>query len=233
MKMDTNDSNGTGKRKRGNADEEEGSEEEDNNSNEHANKKTRLKEDGTFSPQGGRGFGNRSSEKFTPRRDSNSAAGQTVFIGNLSYETTVESLTEAMLQFGPVKSARIITDRDSGESKGFGYCDFEDSESASKASEMAGQLDIDGRYVNIDIAKERTPGSGGRGDRGGRGGGGFRGGRGDRGFRGGRGDRGGRGFRGGDRGFRGGRGGRGDRGGRGFRGGDRGKSFEGTKTTFD
>jgi len=145
---------------------------------------------------------------------------KTVFLGNLSFDSTEDSIHEQLQQFGEVTQVRMIYDRETERPKGFGYCEFESVEVAQKAVEASGQVDVDGRTIRIDFANERTGGcGGGRGDRGGRGGG-FRGGRGDRGFRGGRGDRGGRGG-----GFRG-RGG--DRGGRGAA-----PSFAGKKTTFE
>lgn len=140
---------------------------------------------------------------------------------------------------------RIITDRETGRSKGFGYVEFADSEAATAAFDgTRNGFDVDGRTVRVDLSTPRAGGDrGGRGGGfgGGRGGGfgggrggGFGGGRGG-GFGGGRGggfgDRGGRGG-----GFGGGRGGGygGDRGSRGgFGGGRGGGGFSGSKTYFD
>lgn len=150
-------------------------------------------------------------------------ATKVLFVGNLNYDTTAESLRDAFSEIENLSDVRVMYGQD-GQSRGFGYIEFNSAEEATKALEYNG-TNVDGRSIKLDYAPEK--GQGGGGDRRG-GGGGFRGDRGG-GFRGGRGgDRGGfRGGRGGDRGgFRGGRGGRGgDRGGRG--------SFAGKKTTFN
>jgi len=175
------------------------------------------------------------------------APSSTLFLGNLSFNATEDSISEAFGECGNVKSIRLITDRETGKFKGFGYIEFETEEAAKAAHELNG-TEIDGRPVRIDFAQARPPredggrgGFGGRG-RGGRGGFGGRGGRGGFGDRGGRGGFGGRGGRGGF-GGRGGRGGFGDRGGRGrggFGGRGRGGPMRagsapgeyGKKTTF-
>ncbi|XP_072897304.1 nucleolin isoform X1 [Hemitrygon akajei] len=123
---------------------------------------------------------------------------KTLFIRGLSEDTTEETLKEA---FEGAANARIVTDRDSGKSKGFGFVDFTSEEDAKAAKELMEDGEIDGCKVTLDFARPKFDsqrGGGGRGfGRGGRGRGGF-GGRG----RGGRG-----GGRGGFGGFRGGRGG--------------------------
>ncbi|KAJ2863670.1 nuclear localization sequence binding protein [Coemansia aciculifera] len=136
---------------------------------------------------------------------SNSTPSATLFIGNMSFNTTEDSLREAFAECGTVVSARIPTDRETGRMKGFGYIEFDSVEAATEALKY-NNTDLDGRNIRLDYSTPRTGGgeSGGRG--GGRGG--FRGGRGGGGFRGGNG--GGRGGRGGG-GFRGGRGGGGGR----------------------
>ncbi|KAM6389234.1 nucleolin [Pluvialis apricaria] len=132
---------------------------------------------------------------------------KTLFVRGLSEDTTEETLKES---FEGSISARIVTDRDTGSSKGFGFVDFSSPEDAKAAKEAMEDGEIDGNKVILDFAKpkgefQRGGGfGGGFGGRGGRGGG--RGGRGG-GF-GGRG--GGRGFGGRGGGFRGGRGGGGD-----------------------
>ncbi|XP_063195420.1 nucleolin [Chroicocephalus ridibundus] len=132
---------------------------------------------------------------------------KTLFVRGLSEDTTEETLRES---FEGSISARIVTDRDTGSSKGFGFVDFSSPEDAKAAKEAMEDGEIDGNKVILDFAKpkgefQRGGGfGGGFGGRGGRGGG--RGGRGG-GF-GGRG--GGRGFGGRGGGFRGGRGGGGD-----------------------
>ncbi|XP_061594467.1 nucleolin [Cololabis saira] len=134
----------------------------------------------------------------------NSGPTKTLFVKGLSEDTTDQTLKDA---FDSAVGARIVTDRETGSSKGFGFVDFDNEGDCKSAKEAMEEGEIDGSKITLDYAKPKGDG----GFRGGRGGGGGFGGRG-----GGFGGRGG-GFRGG-RGFGGGRGG----GGRGGRGGPRG-----------
>lgn len=114
-----------------------------------------------------------------------------LYIGNLSYSTSEASLEQFFAQYGPIVSLRIAKDKFSGQPRGFGFVELENSEKAQQAvSTLSGQ-ELDGRKLTIDFAREPQPGGGGGGGGGGRrGGGGF-----DR-----RGGGGGGGHRGGDRG---------------------------------
>lgn len=132
-----------------------------------------------------------------------------LFIGNLSFQATSESLKEHFEQAGAVDNVKIVTDRMSGRSKGFGFVEMVDEASAQKAIETFNGKDFMGRPLTVSVANPETPRPGGGGPRPG-GGGGFRGDR-DRGGFSGEG-----GGRGGGRGFGGGGGG-------GFRGGGRGR----------
>lgn len=140
----------------------------------------------------------------TNARGGFSQQSKTLFVRGLSEDTTEETLRES---FEGSISARIVTDRDTGSSKGFGFVDFSSAEDAKAAKEAMEDGEIDGNKVTLDFAKPKGDfqRGGGFGGRGGRGGG--RGGRGGFGGRGG--GRGGFGGRGGG-GFRGGRGGGGD-----------------------
>ncbi len=137
-----------------------------------------------------------------------------LYVGNLSFHTTEESLREAFSQAGAVRSVSVIKDRDTNQSRGFGFVEMESPADALKAIQMWDGREIDGRALRVNEAKPMEPRAAG-------GGSGFGGGRGgDRG-----GDRGGfgGGGRGGDRGgFGGGRGGSFGGGRGGDRGGDRG-----------
>ncbi|KAJ3379506.1 hypothetical protein HDU84_006609 [Entophlyctis sp. JEL0112] len=186
----------------------------------------------------------------TPRPDrkaesSKSGDSDTLFVGNLSFDATVEDIQGIFAEHGEVTSCRIPTDRESGNPKGnrnrFGYVTFASVEAAKSALEALNGFEYLNRSLRLDFSVPRTQSDGGRGGfRGGRGGfggdrgrGGF-GGRG-RGGRGGRGGWGGNGRFGGDRGGRGGRGGFSDRG-RGGRGGGRGGFSahpSGKKATFE
>ena len=124
-----------------------------------------------------------------------------LFVGGLSWGTTDDGLHQAFSQFGEIVEAKVITDRETGRSRGFGFVTFSNDDGATKAiSEMDG-TELDGRSIKVNEAEDKGPrtgggggGGGGRGGRGGYGGGGGHGGGG-----------GGRGGRGG-----GGGGGRGD-----------------------
>ncbi len=128
-----------------------------------------------------------------------------LFVGGLSWDTNDAGLRDAFTAFGEVVEAKVITDRDTGRSRGFGFVTFADANSAETAMQEMDGTSLDGRSVRVNIAEERRgPRGGGGGGRGpGGGGGGGRGGPP-------RDDRGGRGGRGGGRGGRGGGGGGGD-----------------------
>src|SRR5436190_15384642 len=119
--------------------------------------------------------------------------GSKLYVGNLSYNTTSSELEQLFSQHGTVQSAEVISDRDSGRSKGFGFVQMGSDEEAQAAIAALNGQEQDGRTLTVNEAKPRE-------DRGGGGGGGGRGG-----FGGGRG--GGRGGYGGGGGGRGGGGG--------------------------
>jgi RNA recognition motif-containing protein len=100
-----------------------------------------------------------------------------IYVGNLSWSTTEEVLRETFEQYGEVLSARIITDRDTGRSRGFGFVEMEDEDEANAAIEGLNGQAMDGRPLTVNEARPRAPrtggGGGGRGgSRGGGGGGG-------------------------------------------------------------
>jgi len=95
--------------------------------------------------------------------------GKKLFVGGLSWNTTEDGLREAFEQYGEIAEAKLITDRDTGRSRGFGFITFSNDDDADKAvSEMDGK-EIDGRSIRVNEARERTTGGGGGGG-GGRGG---------------------------------------------------------------
>ena len=96
-----------------------------------------------------------------------------LYVGNLPFSSTEEELKELFAQHGEVTSVAIITDRETGRSKGFGFVEFAQSEDADKAIKLDNS-EFGGRNLKVSEAKEREPRSGGyRGgsDRGGRDGG--------------------------------------------------------------
>jgi len=93
-----------------------------------------------------------------------------IYVGNLSYEVTEDTLRQEFSAFGEVDSVNIIKDKYSGKSKGFGFVEMKDDTKAQAAIDALNQKDLMGRAINVSKAKPRTENR----DR--RGGGGFRGG---------------------------------------------------------
>jgi RNA recognition motif-containing protein len=139
-----------------------------------------------------------------------------IYVGNLPYTATDTDLREAFSAFGTVESARVITDKFTGQAKGFGFVEMPNDEEARAAIAGMDGKELNGRALRVNESqpKERS-GGGGYGGGGGRGGGGGYGGGGGRGGGGGYGGGGGR------SGGGGGYGGGGDRGGYGGGGGGR------------
>lgn len=82
-------------------------------------------------------------------------AQQNLFIGSLAYATTDDSLKAHFEQIGPVVSARVITDRDSGRSKGFGFVEFENEADNQKAVDQLNGKELDGREINVSLARPK------------------------------------------------------------------------------
>lgn len=107
-----------------------------------------------------------------------------IYVGNLSYDATEESVRSLFEAYGAVDRVSIVTDRDTGQPRGFAFVEMTDDESAMKAMEALNGTKMGGRNLNINEArpKESRPrgggGGGGYGGRGRDGGGGGRGGRG-------------------------------------------------------
>jgi len=115
--------------------------------------------------------------------------GKKLYVGNLSYSVTSESLSQLFSAHGKVMTADVIMDRETGRSKGFGFVEMSTDAEAAAAIEATNGQDLDGRALTVNEARPQAPRVGGGG------GGGFGGG--DRGSRGG-------GFGSGDRDSRGG-----------------------------
>jgi cold-inducible RNA-binding protein len=88
-----------------------------------------------------------------------------LFVGSLSWDTNDESLRSAFSDHGEITEAIVISDRDSGRSRGFGFVTFADDEAADKAVAALNGTQLDGRTIRVDVAqaKERSGGGGGRG----------------------------------------------------------------------
>jgi cold-inducible RNA-binding protein len=100
-----------------------------------------------------------------------------LFIGSLSFSTTSERLREAFARIGTVESASVVTDRDTGRSRGFGFVEMSTSEEANDAVSRLNGTDLDGRRIKVEIAKPGGGAGGGGGQRRPGGGGGWGGGR--------------------------------------------------------
>ena len=79
-----------------------------------------------------------------------------IFVGNLSFNTEDEGLRNAFTPFGTVNDATVITDRDSGRSRGFGFVEIADDASAEAAIQALNGTAVDGRTLTVNQAKPRT-----------------------------------------------------------------------------
>ena len=94
---------------------------------------------------------------------------QKLYVGNLSFQTTEGDLDNLFAQAGDVESVRIITDRDTGRSRGFGFVEMSE-ENAEKAISQFNGTELDGRALTVNEARPQTNRDGGGGGGGGRGG---------------------------------------------------------------
>ncbi|AHI07174.1 putative RNA-binding protein [Bdellovibrio bacteriovorus W] len=100
--------------------------------------------------------------------------GKKIYVGNLSYSMDDQSLGDIFAEFGQVESARIVIDRETGRSKGFGFVEMSTDEEAATAIEKVNGAEHSGRLLNVSEAKPMAPrdnrGGGGGSRGGGRGG---------------------------------------------------------------
>ena len=111
----------------------------------------------------------------------NQVANKKLYVGSLPFSTTEEELHELFSSFGPIASVRIVTDKFTGMSKGFGFVEMENADDARKAVEGLNGKALNGRTLIVNDARPEQPRAPRRDDRGGGERGGFRGG--DRPFR--------------------------------------------------
>ena len=99
-----------------------------------------------------------------------------IYVGNLPFETTEDSLQVAFTEYGEVTTARVITDKFTGRSRGFGFVEMPDNSEAEAAIQALNGKEMDGRPLTVNEARPRENRSGGGGGGGGRsqGGGGSR-----------------------------------------------------------
>ena len=96
---------------------------------------------------------------------------QKLFVGGIAFSTTEEGLREFFAQSGTVVSASVVTDQFTGRSRGFGFVEMATAEEAKKAVADLNGRELDGRRLNVDIAKPKANGTRGGGFGGGRSGG--------------------------------------------------------------
>ena len=90
-----------------------------------------------------------------PRKRERERMSKKLFVGSLSWNTDDRGLRAAFERHGEVTEATVITDRDSGRSRGFGFVTFADDEAAQKAVAALNQTELDGRTIKVDVAQER------------------------------------------------------------------------------
>ena len=86
-----------------------------------------------------------------------------VFVGNLSFEATEGGLRSIFEPFGEITRVQLITDRDTGRARGFGFVEMSNDEDAAKAIAALNGTEMDGRALNVNEAKPKTEGGGSRG----------------------------------------------------------------------
>ena len=96
--------------------------------------------------------------------------GRKLYVGNLPYSVTEDALREAFSACGTVDSANMITDRDTGQSKGFGFVEMSSDSEAQKAIQELNGTTMDNRQIKVNEAKPKAPRGGGGGYGGGGGG---------------------------------------------------------------
>ena len=79
-----------------------------------------------------------------------------IYVSNLSYNTTSESLKELFAGSGEVTSANVITDKITGDSRGFGFVEMPDNEEGQKAIDHLNETEFEGKTINVNVARPRT-----------------------------------------------------------------------------
>jgi RNA recognition motif-containing protein len=98
--------------------------------------------------------------------------GKKLYVGNLSFDSTSGDLQELFAQAGSCESAAVVTDRSSGQSRGFGFVEMSSNAEAQKAIQQFDGHEFKGRAMRVNEARDESRGGAGGGGRGGRGGGG-------------------------------------------------------------
>ena len=91
--------------------------------------------------------------------------GTKLYVGNLSFNTGEAQVRDAFSEFGEVVSVFVITDRATGQSRGFGFVEYGSADDANRAIESMNGAMLDGRALTVNVAREREGGGGGGGGR--------------------------------------------------------------------
>jgi RNA recognition motif-containing protein len=86
-----------------------------------------------------------------------------IFVGNLSYETSQEDLTAAFAAYGPVERVSIVTDRETGQPRGFGFVEMTEQRDAQNAIAQLNGAELHGRTMNVNEARPKPAGGSGYG----------------------------------------------------------------------
>lgn len=97
-----------------------------------------------------------------------------IFVGNLSFRTTEDEVRSLFAAYGTVDRVNLITDRDTGQARGFGFVEMSNDAEAERAIAELNGRQVGGRAINVNEARPKEDRGGGGGGRGGRGGGGYR-----------------------------------------------------------
>ena len=89
---------------------------------------------------------------------SNRKPCSTVFVGNIFYDVTEDMIVKHLSEVGPVKSFRLVCDRETGKPKGFGFCEYHDVHTAESAVRNLNGRELSGRTLRVDFADEGTKG---------------------------------------------------------------------------
>jgi len=96
-----------------------------------------------------------------------------IYVSNLSFNTSDAELQDLFSKFGEVSSAKVITDRETGRSRGFGFVEMSNDEEGKAAMSGLNNKEVEGRAMSVSVAKEREARTGGGGFGGGRSSGGY------------------------------------------------------------
>ena len=88
--------------------------------------------------------------------------GNKLYVGNLAYGVRDDALLQAFAQFGTVTSAKVMMDRDTGRSRGFGFVEMSDDNAAMAAIQAVNGQEVDGRTLTVNEARPREPRGGSR-----------------------------------------------------------------------